>query len=159
MMFRCLAALAALLMLTGCPGGGVIPLPGGSDDSLAAAREAMIERHNDTRLGAGLDELAEDSRLDQIAQEQAEYMASIGDITHDDSNGNDVRARADSVAYDWILIGENVGYATSASTVYSLWLDSPGHYSNITQAGYSEIGVGRGESGGYQYWCVVFGNR
>ena len=160
-LLRGFAACCALLFLSSCPGGS-LPLPDDGDENLTEAREAMIERHNDTRLGAGLEELAQDSRLDEIAQRQAQYMASIEDITHDDASGDDVRVRADSVGYEWVLIGENVGYASTASQVYGLWLDSPGHYNNITQANRNRLlwtdphvdGVktGHTEAAG---WCLI----
>lgn len=151
-------ALLAAVLLVSCKGGSGIPGlpdPGGSDNSISG----MLARHNSARAGAGLGALAENSLLDQIAQDQAEHMADIGDITHTDSGGGLVTDRADAAGYLWVLIGENVGYASSAQQVFDLWMASPGHKANILEADFTEIGIGRSSSGLSQYWCVVFGDQ
>jgi len=103
--------------------------------------------------------LSENALLDQIAMQQAQYEASIGDFSHEDGSGHHVDTRATDVGYNWVAIGENVGYDVSAAQLYTGWLGSPGHYSNIVDADFTEIGIGVAQAGIYQYWCIVFGSQ
>ena len=139
-----------------CESGG-ITLPG--DFDLANERQAMLARHNNTRAGAGVGALSENVLLDQIAMDQAQYMASINDSTHEDGNGDHVDTRATDAGYNWVTIGENVGFDTTAAELYSAWLASAGHRDNIEDADYTEIGIGAVSSGLFQYWCIVFGDQ
>ena len=145
----------AAVILSACGNGGSgIPNPDG-DNSL----QGMVDRHNATRSANGAPELATNAALMQIAQDQADYIASIGDAVHTDATGHHVDYRATNAGYAWIHIGENVGFAIDAETLYDLWLNSPPHLGNITDDTYTEIGVGMAQHGSYQYWCVVFGAR
>ena len=146
----CLLALGG-----GCKAGGSL-LP---DVNLNTERSAMLSRHNATRAGEGLPALAENALLDQIALQQAQYEASIGNFSHEDANGHHVDVRATDAGYNWVAIGENVGYDISGAALYTGWLGSPGHYANIVDTDFTEIGLGVAQAGIYQYWCVVFGNR
>jgi uncharacterized protein YkwD len=160
MLYRVLLSSVLMVVVAAaglsCKSGG-ITLPG--DFNLTTERQAMIARHNNTRSGVGQGALAENATLDQIAMAQAQYMSSIGDSTHEDANGDHVDTRATDAGYSWVTIGENVGFDTDAAELYSLWLNSGGHYSNIIDSDYTEIGVGAVQSGIYQYWCIVFGDR
>lgn len=153
-------AIAILMaaMLAGCKGGAVLPGlpdPGGGDSSISG----MLARHNNARVAESLAALAQSPLLDQIAQDQAEYMADLGELTHTDGDGGLCTDRADAAGYAWVLIGENVGYASGAQQVFDMWMASPGHQANILGADFTEIGIGRSSSGLSQYWCVVFGDR
>jgi uncharacterized protein YkwD len=150
-----IAGLLAALLAGSCKGGDgpVLPGPGG-DNSISG----MLRRHNEARVGAGAAALSENSLLNQIAQDQAEHMADISDLTHTDADGGLVTDRADAAGYVWVLIGENVGYASSGQTVFSLWMDSPGHKANILNTDFTEIGLGKASSGLSTYWCAVYGD-
>jgi uncharacterized protein YkwD len=151
-----LVLLGCLLGLSGgCKAGGSI-LPGFNSN---AERTAMLSRHNATRSSAGVPALSENALLNQIAMQQAQYEASIGDFSHEDASGNHVDVRATNVGYNWVAIGENVGYDISAAQLYTGWLGSPGHYGNIVDTDFTEIGIGVAQAGIYQYWCIVFGNQ
>jgi uncharacterized protein YkwD len=86
-------------------------------------------------------------------------MANIGTYTHEDAFGDHVDGRASDVGYDWITIGENVGFDDTAAEMFNAWLSSSGHYSNIVDPEYTEIGVGVAVEDGWEYWCVVYGDR
>jgi uncharacterized protein YkwD len=148
--------LSCLLMLGGGCKGDAPVLPG---FNLNTERSAMLSRHNATRTGAGVPALSENALLDQIAMQQAQYEASIGNFSHEDASGNHVDVRATEAGYNWVAIGENVGYDVNAAQLYTGWLGSPGHYSNIVDTDFTEIGIGVAQAGIYQYWCIVFGNQ
>jgi uncharacterized protein YkwD len=150
-----LMLLGCLLVLGGCKAGGSL-MPG---LNLNTERTAMLSRHNATRSGVGVPALSENAVLDQIALAQAQYEASIGTFSHEDASGHHVDTRATDVGYSWISIGENVGYDVSAAQLYTGWLNSPGHYSNIVDTDFNEIGIGVAQAGIYLYWCIVFGTQ
>lgn len=148
--------VACGLLLAGCPGGSSSDtLDSGVDSS--TEKTAMLTRHNDTRASLGLNALAMDSRLSSIAQAQAEYMLSIGELSHTDGSGGSVGDRATAVSYSWTEVGENIALTASGTAAYEAWLASSGHYANITNAAFEDVGIGLAVSGSAQYWCVVFG--
>ena len=153
-----LLASAILLAVSACGGGGgAVNPPGGFDATLEI--QVMLNRHNNTRAALGLGTLAVNPILAQIAQSQANYMASIGQITHTDGTGGDAAERASNAGYAWSWLGENVGFDTDAVDVYQAWLNSQGHYDNITGTHFTEIGIGVALAGATQYWCVDFGTQ
>ncbi|GEM_PF-3179821 len=152
--------LTAVALLLSCNGGDdpiTDALVVHGDNSLTASELAMIDRHNTTRGAQGAGALSANVQLNQIAQNQANYMADIGNYTHEDNQGGHVDDRATAVGYTYTRIAENVGYDISSEALYSGWLDSSGHLGNIVNPDYDEIGVGRADRGIYQYWSVVFG--
>lgn len=156
------ASLLAVGLL-GCGGSDPVPVPDAlivhGDASVSAGEQQMIDRHNATRGAQGVGALTANNLLNQIAQEQANYMADIGEFTHDDAFGGRVYDRAETVGYVYTTIGENVGFDVSAEQLYSGWLGSSGHYAQIVKPEYTEIGVGQATRGLYQYWSIVFGDR
>ena len=135
------------------------PGPGTGDPTgLDALEQSMIDMHNNTRAGLGLQQLTPNALLSQIAQQQADYMLSIGQMSHEDASGGQVWDRAAAVGYADIT-GENVAYGINVSSemIYNGWINSPPHYQNITLPEYAEIGMGVAISGSTQYWCATFG--
>lgn len=143
------------LMFAACNTGEELPNPGEFNRSVEI--QNMISRHNATRDDAGVGDLTPDILLNEIAQDQSDYMASIGEITHFDGTGHEVDFRANAIGYAWTDLAENIGYDNSPQDLYSAWLDSDNHHDNIVNADYEDIGVGVTLSGAYQYWCIVFG--
>jgi uncharacterized protein YkwD len=149
------AGMLASMLLVGCGGGGTVVVPG--DGITRSDIVAMINRHNNTRAQFGLPPLQESARLAEIADDQADWMANIEVLTHEDANEDRVDRRATLVGYDWGEIGENLARASSGSRAYELWLDSSEHLDNILDEDFEDIGVGAHEVGSTEYWCVVFG--
>lgn len=156
--YMLLFVVLGTLWLAGCPGGGTTDTPDPGTNP-TAEKQTMLDRHNATRTSLGLGTFSFESRLSSIAQSHAEWMLSTGNLSHNDGDGHNVGDRATAAGYNWTTIGENIAYAGSGSTAYTLWLGSSGHYANITNASFTECGIGLAEAGGVQYWCVVFGAR
>jgi uncharacterized protein YkwD len=152
---RLMILLTGLLAIAACKSGGTILLPGGFDRSTEIA--AMLTRHNSTRSGLGRAALTQNILLNQIAQDQADYMAGSGQLVHTDGSGLHVDGRANAIGYSWNDIGENIGYDDNPEELYAGWLGSPGHYANVTSNAFQEAGIGVTDAGPIQYWCVVFG--
>jgi uncharacterized protein YkwD len=158
-LLRSVFILAVLLGLAACKSGGTILPPGGGGDGDHATQiSAMLARHNDTRAGLGLGALTQNALLNQIAQTHAEYMASTGVFSHTDAMGRSPGERAIAVGYVGPT-GENIGYNTSPADLYTAWLGSAGHYGNIVNGAYQEIGIGIADAGIYEYWCIDFGGH
>ena len=154
----------AALVLSACGGSGdPVPVPNvlvtHGDASITAGEQEMINRHNTTRAGQGVSALAANAQLNQIAQNQANYMADIGQYQHADAGGGIVSDRATAAGYAWVTIGENVGFDMQAQILFDGWMNSTGHHDNILNPAVDEIGVGVATRGLYQYWCVDFGAR
>jgi uncharacterized protein YkwD len=116
----------------------------------------MLAKHNALRKSLGLGTLKANSTLTLVAQRQAAYNSTLGTISHQDASGGQAWDRATAAGYDWAHIGENLAFSTNPQHVYNLWVNSPGHYKNMTNPVYTEIGLGKVVAGGGQYWCVVF---
>jgi uncharacterized protein YkwD len=99
------------------------------------------------------------SALTLVAQRQAAYVSTIGRLEHYDATGAGVDVRATAAGYQWRDVGENLAYTSNPAHIYGVWLQSPGHYANIVNPAFTEIGIGKVTTGRYEYWCVVFGDR
>lgn len=119
----------------------------------------MIAKHNATRSSMGLATLKSNSQLTVAAQRQAYYVSTIGRLVHVDASGTGIGERVSATGYDWRNVGENLAYTSNPSHIYGVWLQSPGHYANIVNPAFNEVGVAKVASGRYEYWCVVFGRR
>jgi uncharacterized protein YkwD len=119
----------------------------------------MLTMHNNLRSSLGLGKFTVNNTLSQIAQGQAAYNAKIGTISHADASGGQCWDRATAAGYDWTTIGENLAFSTNPQHVYNLWVNSPGHYHNMVNPAFTEIGIGKVVSGGGEFWCVVFADR
>jgi len=122
-----LALLAALLFTTARPVD-----PAGANPSDEAAFVAEL---NQVRAGLGLAPLTVNSQLTDLARSHATVMADAGEIFHADPI---------SAGYSgpWTRMGENVGVGASVPVLVDAFVASPGHYANIIDPGFTEIGVG-----------------
>lgn len=132
-----------------------------SAPTLGELMSSVIRSTNQERTRVGLAGLVENDRLVLIAQAMAEDLAKGNRLSHTDSKGRGLAARVDAGSYPWASIGENVayGYSTPEAVVQG-WIKSPGHYQNLVNRDFSEIGVGVAVAGnGKVYWAQVFGRQ
>ncbi|PSL38778.1 putative cell wall binding repeat protein [Labedella gwakjiensis] len=141
--FAAAAAIVALLA-----GGLTLAAP---DPAQAAPRDDVVSLTNANRANAGLPALQRESSLDAMAQEWATYMASQKSMVHSSNEWRTSRASS-----GWTLCcGENIAYGyTTASSVVSAWINSPGHRANILDSRYTHMGAGYNADG--HYWVQVF---
>ena len=101
--------------------------------------------------------------LEQAALSHVQDMARFNFFSHEGSDGLSVSDRADSVAYNWRAIGENIAAGQlEIEEVHQGWLDSPGHCRNIMNPLFTEVGAAcvTGVDTDYgTYWAVVFGDE
>ncbi|MEZ5244263.1 MAG: S-layer homology domain-containing protein [Acidimicrobiales bacterium] len=109
---------------------------------LAVAEAQSFNRLNELRAGLGLAPLVRLASMDADARDWSRTMDVTGDFHHSD-----------------LPYGENIawwsaGYASpeaAADKMHELWVNSPGHYANMTNPHYTAVGVGfwRSDSGGW----------
>ena len=111
----------------------------------------VIIRHNIERTRAGLDPLAHDNDLSELAASRAAHAAAVNlapDHLHDGFIG--VAGATKS--------GENAAMGQqNAATVMSDWMASPGHRADILDPAFSLMGAGRAISADkVTYWFTDF---
>ena len=119
--------------------------------------------HSDVPLGTGHGYFAvETSGTAFDLQNQLRAQVGAGALTWDDSLAAIACTRCEQIALDFSHNGaqtaENiaVGYA-DASSVIAAWQASPGHYANMTHAGYTRGAIAHMyDSDGCSYWVAVF---
>ena len=109
------------------------------DTQTAAANssdeKAFLDALNEVRAGIGLPAFTLNAQLSDLARDHAEVMADAGEIFH---------ASPISAGYvgPWSKIGENVGVGANVSVLVDAFVASPGHYANIVDPSFTEIGIG-----------------
>lgn len=141
-----LRLLGVLALALAFAAGTALPALGSSGD---VSRLAGL--HAQARNEHGLSSLPAVADLARDAQRHAQDMAARGEIYHS-GRTSDLQG--------WSALGENVGYAGTVDEVFSLFMDSPSHRSNILDAGWDSIGIGvaSGDDGSI-YASVLFGTR
>lgn len=102
----------------------------------------VIAAVNSLRAEYGLPGYSVSQELNTICQDQAEYMASIGQLTHDREDGSTIPTTAENIAY---------GPITSAM---STWTDDQPHFDTLTAWSSGLVGAGVAESSGLVYICL-----
>ena len=130
-------------------GSPSVTLTAGGDCTTAeaAVELAVAEAHsfnllNELRAGLGLPPLVRLASMDADARAWSQTMDVTGDFHHS------------SLPYGENIAWWSAGYASpeaAAEVMHDLWVDSPGHYANMTREGYTSMGVGfwRSDSGGW----------
>lgn len=111
----------------------------------------VIDEVNELRTELGLDELHVDSKLMELAmQRAAECSVYYSHTRPNDTSCTDIFPAAS-------IVGENIAAGqNSPSEVMSQWIASPGHYANITESRFTNIGVGCFFVDGTYYWVQSF---
>jgi uncharacterized protein YkwD len=109
--------------------------PGAQLDSATAA--SMISGY---RANNGLTSVTIDPDLMQLAQEQAQAMASRDKLDHGAAHSVDQRLRARGYRVKVAAESISAGYYTLAEA-FSGWRDSPPHRANMLLAGATRMGI------------------
>ncbi len=109
----------------------------GAEEAAANAGDeaSFVASLNAVRAGVGLPALTTNSELASLSRGHAQVMADAGEIFHADPI---------SAGYTgpWAKIGENVGIGASVSVLVDAFVASPGHYANVIDPAFTQIGVG-----------------
>ena len=127
----------------------------------------VVELTNEVRRSHGLPDLTVNFQLQEVAQQHSQNMAYQDFFSHTGQDGSQPWDRGLAAGYDYRNYGENIaaGQRTPEEVVQA-WVDSPGHFANIINPAFTEIGVGfkyladdPGDLRFQTYWSQEFGRQ
>ena len=122
---------------------------GAASADTATLESEFVSHINDLRASQGLGTLSVNSELTGMARDWASQMAAASAISHRTN-------LADASPSDWQKVGENVGVGGSVDTLHAAFVASPGHYANLVDPAFQEVGVGVVEVDGIIYVAENF---
>lgn len=131
-------ALAAPAAPQGAPAAAAaVPAQVSADGTQYA--NTVLNKVNELRSSLGLQPVTRYQELDAVAQDWSEQQAAANNMSH----------RPDfTSAYPagWTTGSENVAWRTAGgdtgALIFDQWLNSPGHYKNMTDPNVNSIGIG-----------------
>ena len=132
------AALAAPAAPQGAPAAAAA-VPAQVTSEGAQYADTVLNKVNELRSSLGLQPVTRYQELDAVAQDWSEQQAAANNMSH----------RPDfTSAYPkgWTTGSENVAWRTAGgdtgALIFDQWLNSPGHYKNMTDPNVNSIGIG-----------------
>ena len=132
------AALAAPAAPEGAPAAAAA-VPAQVTSEGAQYADTVLNKVNELRSSLGLQPVTRYQELDTVAQDWSEQQAAANNMSH----------RPDfTSAYPagWTTGSENVAWRTAGgdtgALIFDQWLNSPGHYKNMTDPNVNSIGIG-----------------
>lgn len=112
-------------------------------DSLAVIyASVLVNLTNQNRVVANLSELTVNPVLEQAAQMKADDMASKGYFAHNTPEGFTPWYWFNKAGYKYAFAGENLAVNfENSKDVETAWMNSPGHFLNIMNPKFTEIGI------------------
>jgi len=124
----------------------------------AACEQALFNAVNAIRTSNGKAALTRDSYIDGLCRQHAQYMATAGDLSHDNfstrcnaivANVSGMHQCAENVLQD--------NTPCDANAMAQLWYNSSGHRTNMLNAAYTRAGMGIVIDGSGKIWaCQIF---
>lgn len=145
-----------LLILSLAMGITHIPVAAQSTD-----QQWILAQVNSLRGSLGLHAYVWNDQLAAAAQQQSEYMATTGHVSHTQSNGSTPTSRAAANGYGGSMIAENIygGSIAQATDAWNFWLNSGVHYATLTNSRNTEIGIGAATGPYGTFFALVIGYR
>ncbi|MFH0804410.1 MAG: CAP domain-containing protein [Candidatus Zambryskibacteria bacterium] len=134
-----IACLVILVVLA-----GVVPsFRTGVLDSLSAIYAAvLVNLTNQNRVAANISELTVNPLLEKAAQMKADDMASKSYFAHNTPDGKTPWYWFGQAGYKYVYAGENLAVNfENSEDVETAWMNSRGHFLNIMNPKYTEIGI------------------
>ena len=132
------AALAAPAAPQGAPAAAAA-VPAQVTSEGAQYADTVLNKVNELRSGLGLQPVTRYQELDAVAQDWSEQQAAANNMSH----------RPDFTSVypkGWTTGSENVAWRTAGgdtgALIFEQWLNSPGHYKNMTDPDVNSIGIG-----------------
>ena len=131
------AALAAPAAPQGAPAAAAVPAQVTSEGAQYA--DTVLNKVNELRSSLNLQPVTRYQELDAVAQDWSEQQAAANNMSH----------RPDFTSVypkGWTTGSENVAWRTAGgdtgALIFDQWLNSPGHYKNMTDPNVNSIGIG-----------------
>lgn len=121
-----------------------VDLPFSVDDTQSAPdlEAQMLELVNQERIKVGLNPLAPDPELTEVARRHAADMFARGYFAHVTPDGLDPFDRIRAADITFQTAGENLALAPSVSIAHRGLMNSPGHRANILHPDFGRVGIG-----------------
>lgn len=108
----------------------------------------FFARTNTLRVSKGLVALVADSQMDEVARAWSLEMARQDGLSHNPDLKGQIA--------DWRYLGENVGVGPTVASIQEAFEASPGHYANLVDPRYRNVGIGVAEARDSVWVTVVF---
>jgi uncharacterized protein YkwD len=102
----------------------------------------MLDLVNQERQAAGLNPLAPDPELTQVARAHSTDMFARGYFAHDTPEGLSPFDRMNKAGVRFLTAGENLALAPTLSLAHTGLMNSPGHRANILRPQFGRVGIG-----------------
>jgi uncharacterized protein YkwD len=102
----------------------------------------MLDLVNQERQKAGLNPLAPDPELTEVARHHSADMFARGYFAHDTPEGLSPFDRMRAANVRFITAGENLALAPTLSVAHTGLMNSPGHRANILRKEFGRLGIG-----------------
>ena len=143
-------ALAAPAAPQGAPAAAAaVPAQASADGAQYA--NTVLNKVNELRSSLGLQPVTRYQELDTVAQDWSEQQAAANNMSH----------RPDfTSAYPagWTTGSENVAWRTAGgdtgALIFDQWLNSPGHYKNMTDPNVNSIGIGFAQTSNGRWYAT-----
>jgi len=107
----------------------------------------MLDLVNQERQAAGLNPLAPDPELTEVARRHSADMFARGYFAHDTPEGLTPFDRMREAGVHFITAGENLALAPTIPVAHTGLMNSPGHRANILRPQFGRVGIGVMDSG------------
>jgi len=123
---------------------------------------SLIDQVNQFRASKGMGPLHVDPILMQVAQRQADYCVSIGELTHYGPDGSRPRDQAIAAGYGGgttVFVSENIAMGTGLSEggAVDMWTGDDPHLNTMLGQYYRDVGAGVGSVGDQNYYILITG--
>ncbi|HKG79245.1 MAG TPA: CvpA family protein [Pyrinomonadaceae bacterium] len=102
----------------------------------------MLDLVNQERQAAGLNQLAADPELTEVARRHSADMFARGYFAHDTPEGLTPFDRMRAANVRFLTAGENLALAPTLSVAHNGLMNSPGHRANILRKEFGRVGIG-----------------
>lgn len=102
----------------------------------------MLDLVNQERQAAGLNPLAPDPELTQVARQHSTDMFARGYFAHDTPEGLTPFDRMNKAGVRFLTAGENLALAPTLPLAHTGLMNSPGHRANILRPQFGRVGIG-----------------
>jgi uncharacterized protein YkwD len=102
----------------------------------------MLDLVNQERKAAGLNPLAPDPELTEVARKHSTDMFARGYFAHDTPEGLSPFDRMQQAGVRFLTAGENLALAPTLSLAHTGLMNSPGHRANILRPQFGRVGIG-----------------
>ena len=102
----------------------------------------MLDLVNKERVAAGLNPLAPDPELTEVARQHSADMFARGYFAHDTPEGLSPFDRMRTANVRFITAGENLALAPTIPVAHTGLMNSPGHRANILRKEFGRVGIG-----------------